>query len=395
MTDRETVSSQSGSGGPPSESSDRDGDFEAAPQDVLLPPSIGKESVVFHSERAGGDAPDHLAVTSSSPLAIDTMADHQVTGAGSLSGGNGGKVRIGDRVFGALTSGAGWFIILLVVLIAVFLIKAAASSIYHDNSNFLFSRDWDVTDPTNLHFGVLGLLWVTIIISMIAMILAVPVAIGIALFITHYAPRRMARPVAYIIDLLAAIPSIIYGIWGITILAPALEPVQRALYHLGGFPLLKAMGIDVGTIFNGSVVLAVMILPIVTAISRDVFERTPRANIEAALALGATKWEMIRLAVLPYGRPGVVSGSMLGLGRALGETIAITLILSVPGNGSPFSWSIFNGGETFASKIANSAGEFGSGNTGPYIAAGLVLFVLTFVVNAAARAIVNRRKDFV
>jgi phosphate transport system permease protein len=361
---------------------------------VLLPPSIGNESVTFHPERAGGDGHDHLAVTSSSPLAIDTMPDHQVSGAGSLSAG-GGKVRIGDRVFGALTSGAGWFMIILVVLIAVFLIKAAAPSIYHDKSNFLFSRDWDVTDPKSLHFGVLNLLWVTVIISIIAMILAVPIAIGIALFITHYAPKQLTRPVAYVIDLLAAIPSIIYGIWGITILAPALEPVQRALYHLGAFSLFKDMGIDVGTIFNGSVVLAVMILPIVTAISRDVFERTPRANIEAALALGATKWEMIRLAVLPYGRPGVVSGSMLGLGRALGETIAITLILSVPGNGSPFSWSIFNGGETFASKIANSAGEFGSGNTGPYIAAGLVLFVLTFVVNAAARAIVNRRKDFV
>ena len=137
-----------------------------------------------------------------------------------------------------------------------------------------------------------------------------------------------------------------------------------------------------------------MILPIVTAISRDVFERTPRANIEAALALGATKWEMIRMAVLPYGRPGVVSGSMLGLGRALGETIAVYLILSTVGG--PFNFSIFTGGETFASKIANGASEFNNpASTGAYIAAGLVLFVLTFVVNAAARAIVNRKKDFV
>jgi phosphate transport system permease protein len=142
-------------------------------------------------------------------------------------------------------------------------------------------------------------------------------------------------------------------------------------------------------------VLAVMILPIITAISRDVYERTPRQNIEAAWALGATRWEMIRLAVLPFGRPGVISGSMLGLGRALGETIAISLILSAPGNGAPFSISIFNGGETFASKIANNAAEFADPkSTGAYIAAGLVLFVLTFIVNAAARAIVNRRKEF-
>ena len=149
-----------------------------------------------------------------------------------------------------------------------------------------------------------------------------------------------------------------------------------------------------GTIFDGAVVLAVMILPIITAISRDVFERTPRANVEAALALGATKWEMIRIAVLPYGRAGVVSGSMLGLGRALGETIAVYLIVSTVG--APFHFSIFTGGSTFASQIANGSAEFNNpASTGAYIAAGLVLFVLTFVVNSAARAIVNRRKDFV
>jgi phosphate transport system permease protein len=133
-----------------------------------------------------------------------------------------------------------------------------------------------------------------------------------------------------------------------------------------------------------------MILPIITAISRDVFERTPTANEEAALALGATRWEMIRMAVVPYGRSGVVSGSMLGLGRALGETLAVYIIVSKSSN---FNFSVFNGGETFASKIANNQAEFGA-NPGPYIAAGLILFVLTFVVNAAARGIVNRRKDF-
>ena len=230
------------------------------------------------------------------------------------------------------------------------------------------------------------------IISVIAMALAVPVAIGIALFITQYAPRRLAQPVAYVIDLLAAIPSIVYGIWGYTTLAPALEPVQRALYHLGGFPIFADRGSDQRTIFDGGVVLAVMVLPIVTAISRDVFARTPRANIEAALALGATKWEMIRMSVLPYGRPGLVSGSMLGLGRALGETIAVFLVLQTV---SDFSFSIFDGGSTIASKIAGGASEFNNAQTtGAYIAAGLVLFILTFVVNAAARAIVNRRKDF-
>jgi phosphate transport system permease protein len=200
--------------------------------------------------------------------------------------------------------------------------------------------------------------------------------------------------VAYVVDLLAAIPSIIYGIWGITVLAPKLAPVQRALYHIPG-PLFQDKNVEEGTIFNGGLVLAIMILPIITAISRDVFDRTPRQNVEAAWALGATRWEMIRLAVLPYGRPGVIAGSMLGLGRALGETIAITLILSKSGVGSPFTFSIFNGGETFASKIANNAAEFNNPTqTGAYIAAGLVLFVLTFAVNAAARGVVTRRKEF-
>jgi phosphate transport system permease protein len=198
--------------------------------------------------------------------------------------------------------------------------------------------------------------------------------------------------VAYVIDLLAAIPSIIYGIWGYSELAPRLKPVQHALYHLGAIPLFKDKGVETGSVFDGGVVLAVMILPIITAISRDVFERTPRANKEAALALGSTKWEMIRMTVLPYGRAGVTSGAMLGLGRALGETIAVLLILSSVSN---HSLSIFNGGQTIASKIAGSSSEFSNpASTGAFIAAGLVLFVLTFVVNAAARWVVNRRKEF-
>ena len=242
---------------------------------------------------------------------------------------------------------------------------------------------------------MLDLLWVTVIISLLAMVIAVPIAVGIALFITQYAPASLSRPVAYVVDLLAAVPSIIYGIWGITILAPKLEPVQRALYHIGAFTLFKNENVSQGTIFNGGIVLAVMILPIVTAIGRDVFDRTPREHIEAAWALGATRWEMIRMAVLPHGRPGMISGAMLGLGRALGETIAVTLILSKPGVGSPFTLSIFNGGETFASKIANNAAEFNSPKqTGAFIAAGLVLFVLTFAVNAAARTVVGRRAEY-
>jgi phosphate transport system permease protein len=163
-------------------------------------------------------------------------------------------------------------------------------------------------------------------------------------------------------------------------------------HAFGWFPLFGTTGVSRGTVFVAGVVLAIMILPIITAISREVFAQVPHTHVEAALGLGATRWEMIRLAVLPFGRSGVISGAMLGLGRALGETIAITLILSTPAPGSPFHASLFAGGETFASKIANNAQEFDSpAKTGAFIAAGLILFLLTFLVNAAARAVINRK----
>jgi phosphate transport system permease protein len=330
-------------------------------------------------------------IGSTQPTAIGVPDGPPVAGAGLATDKN----RIGDRVFSWLATGAGVFTIILIGLIGAFLLAKAIPAIADDKVNFLTSRDWSV-DGDTLRFGIVDLLWTTVLISLIAMILAVPVAIGIALFITQYAPKRLAQPVGYLVDLLAAIPSIIYGIWGILILAPQLTDVQHGISDiLGWIPMFKTLGLATGTVFDGGVVLAIMILPIVTAVSRDVFERTPRQNIEAAWALGATRWEMIRLAVLPYGRPGVISGAMLGLGRALGETIAITLILSKAADGSPFQSSIFAGGETFASKIANAAAEFTSPKqTGAYIAAGLVLFILTFAVNAAARVIVNRRKEF-
>ena len=340
------------------------------PSGPLPPPRVSGESVEPEQIRFN----EQPVIGSAQPLGVSTLeGSPPVLGAGSVALGTPrNKVRIGDRVFHGFAAGSGAFVVILIALIAVFLVVKAAPAIADDKSNFLFSRDWDVDGPV-LHFGVVDLLWVTVIISLLAMVIAVPIAIGIALFITQYAPRRLAQPVAYVVDLLAAVPSIVYGIWGIAVLAPTLGPVQRALYHLGAFSLFEDKNVEQGTIFNGGLVLAVMILPI-----------------------GSTRWEMIRLAVLPYGRPGVISGAMLGLGRALGETIAVTLILSKSGVGSPFTFSIFNGGETFASKIANNAAEFNQPQqTGAFIAAGLVLFVLTFAVNAAARSVVSRRKEFV
>lgn len=345
------------------------------------------------NESESGDGP--VIIGSTTPNAVSTLDDTPpVFGAGTSGFGTGGRRRIADRLFAGTAAGAGAFTVLVIALIAIFLIAKAAPAIRSDHEFFLFSRGWSVSGTT-LNFGVVDLLWVTVAIALIAMVIAVPIAIGIALFITQYAPKRLARPVAYLVDLLAAVPSIIFGIWGIIVLAPHLKPVQRLLYHLHFIPIFGDKNVQTGTIFNAGVVLAIMILPIITAISRDVFERTPAANVEAAWALGATRWEMIRLAVLPYGRPGVISGAMLGLGRALGETIAITLILSGVGNGTQFSWSVFDGGATFASKIALAQSEFNNPKqTGPYIVAGLVLFLLTFAVNAAARYVVGRRREF-
>jgi phosphate transport system permease protein len=295
-----------------------------------------------------------------------------------------------------LTSGAGVFLVALVVLVGLYLVLTALPSLQANQVSFLFSREWDVSDPDNLRFGIVDLLWTTALSSAIAMLLAVPVAIGIALFITNYAPPRVATTLGYLVDLLAAVPSIIYGLWGIQVLAPAIKPFGDWLNStLGWFPLFGDGITSAGTVYSASVVLAIMILPIITAISREVFAQTPLLHKEAALALGATRWEMVRTTVIPFGRAGAISGAMLGLGRALGETIAVTIILSKPAPGSPFNPSIFAGGETFASKIANNAAEFDSvAKTGAFIAAGLVLFLLTFAVNSIARMIINRRKEF-
>ncbi|HEX8971812.1 phosphate ABC transporter permease subunit PstC [Oryzihumus sp.] len=317
-------------------------------------------------------------------------------GPSPLSGDGASTGRLGDRLFGGAARGAGLLVIVLVVLIATFLLSQAIPAIAHDKANFLTSTDWNV-DGDTLSFGIANLLWVTVISSVIALLIAVPLGVGVALFITQYSPRWLARPAASLVDLLAAVPSIVYGLWGLWVFGSHLNGIQNALQGaLGWFPLFSDTSVsEGGTIFVVGVVLAIMVLPIVTAISREVFAQTPVTHKEAALALGATRWEMIRTTVLPFGRPGVISAAMLALGRALGETVAVLIILSALSGGTAWSWSIFNGGETFASKIANNAAEFDTPQkAGAFIAAGLVLFVLTFVVNAIARIVIERRKAF-
>ncbi|WP_307869022.1 phosphate ABC transporter permease subunit PstC [Umezawaea beigongshangensis] len=306
-------------------------------------------------------------------------------------------VRPGDRIFRGLATGSGIFIVVLIGAIGLFLLLRAVPSLGLNNANFLTSREWSTGDVGNMRFGILDLLLVTVVSSAVALLIAMPIALGIALFLTQYAPRRLARPFAYVIDLLAAVPSIIFGLWGLLVLGPQLTPIAESLTSALGFiPIFAQGNVSIalsGTIFTASIVLAVMILPIITAVSREVFDRTPVTHVEGAIALGATKWEVVRTTVWPFGKAGYVSASMLGLGRALGETIALTIILSA--TAKTFGWSLFDGGATFASKIALAAPEFNDPRSaGAYIAAGLVLFLLTFLVNAAARAIVAGHKEY-
>lgn len=305
--------------------------------------------------------------------------------------------RLGDLIFGGSAAAAGWTVILSVVAIGAFLLAQALPAIAQDHVNFLTSTAWAPNDKP-AEFGIAQMLWTTVASSVIAVAVAVPFSVAIALFLTHYAPKWLSGTAAMLIDLLAAVPSIIFGVWGFMVLAPKMVPIQNfASDLLGWIPLFgKVTTVSGGTtIFTIGIVLAIMILPIITALTREVFSQAPQSHQEAALALGATKWEMIRTAVLPFGRPGIISATMLGLGRALGETIAVMFILSALPDGAKWSWSIFGGGTTFAAKIASDVAEFSPGvGTGSYIAAGLVLFVLTFVVNAGARIVIERRKAF-
>jgi phosphate transport system permease protein len=317
-------------------------------------------------------------------------------GHGSLPGNRANTGQLGDRLFGGTARGAGLLVMALVTLVAVFLLSQAIPTLAKDKVSFLTSTKWNV-DGTPLQFGIANMLWVTVLSSVIAMLIAVPFGVGVALFITQYAPRWLSRPAATLVDLLAAVPSIVYGLWGLQVFGPHMQGVQTVLQQLfGWFPLFKDTGVGAAsTILTVAVVLSIMVLPIVTALSREVFAQTPVSHTDAALALGATRWEMIRTAVLPFGKPGVISASMLGLGRALGETVAVMIILSALANDTTWSWSMFSGGETFASKIANNAAEFDSPQkAGAFMAAGLVLFLLTFAVNVIARVVIERRKAF-
>jgi phosphate transport system permease protein len=299
----------------------------------------------------------------------------------------------GDRVFRLLTAGAGLLVLLIMAGIAFFLVVRAVPALRADTVSFLTTSQW-LPDNDPSRFGILSLLFGTVITSAIAMLLAVPVGYGVALALAFYAPRRVASVLAFVVDLLAAVPSIIFGLWGLDWLMPKTSSLFRWLdVHLGFIPIFRN-DLDVYTRCIGlaAVVLAIMILPTVSAISREVFVQVPRGHVEAALALGATRWEVVRLSVVPFSRPGMISAAMLGLGRALGETIAVALVLSAAFD---VNWHLTEpGGNTFAANIALKFNEAGDIGRGALIASGLVLFVLTLAVNSLARLVVARRRDF-
>ena len=296
----------------------------------------------------------------------------------------------GDRVFRAFALGAGLSVLAILALIAIVTTKQSWPVFRHEGFSFITSSKWD---PAHNRFGALAFIYGTVIASLIGVVLAVPMSLGIALFTTELAPRRLRKPVVYVVDLLAAIPSVVYGLWALAVFkTPAQHAYQHVSDTIGKVPLFgrffggQASG---ASFFTAGIVLAVMITPIVTAISREVLATIAQDDKNAALAMGATRWEMLRVAVFPRARSGLVGAVMLGLGRALGETIAVALVI---GSSHQITSHLFTPGDSMAAVIAH---EWGEGQSDPIHLAALIglavlLFAFTIAINVVARAIANR-----
>ncbi|WP_182141436.1 phosphate ABC transporter permease subunit PstC [Schaalia sp. JY-X169] len=296
--------------------------------------------------------------------------------------------RFADMSFKGLAVGAGVLILVVLGFVTVFLLAEAWPA-------FVAGDQVGVNEPQTIWQYVAPFAFGTVWVAAIALLLATPVAIGIALFISHYAPKKIAAPLGYLVDLLAAVPSVVFGLWGIQVLAPFLQPVYVWLTtYLGWIPLFTGPASGTGrTVLTVALVLAVMILPIMTAVCREVFLQTPKLQEEAALALGATRWEMIRMAVLPGATSGIISAMMLGLGRALGETMAVAMVLS-PAALISFALVTTQNPNTIAANIALNFPEAFGLRINTLIATGLVLFAITLVVNMGARWVISRRAAF-
>jgi len=308
------------------------------------------------------------------------------TNAGQLlAGASGGRRRRGDRVFSNIAVVSAVTILALLAGVALFLVTEGWPALTASAAE-LPGKEAFLDYVAPLAFG-------TVLAGALATVVAVPLAVAVALFITHIAPPRLALTLGFLVDLLAAIPSIIYGLWGIFVLGPAAVPVMQWLEEkLGFIPIFAGPASATGrTMLVAGLVLAVMILPIVSAIAREAFAQTPRKLQEGAQALGATRWETIRMTVLPFGKSSVISGAMLGLGRALGETMAVTIILSVSG-AVTFNLISQANPSTIAANIALNFPDSSGIKINALIATGLVLFAITLVTNFFARAIIARSK---
>lgn len=293
----------------------------------------------------------------------------------------------GDQLFKGLLALMTLTIILLAAGILFGLVKDSLPAMQKFGLAFIWTTTWN---PVTKVFGALPAIYGTLYTSAVAMVIAVPIGLGAAIFLAEFAPRWFERPLSFLIELLAAIPSVVIGLWGLFVLVPVLRPIEDWLgQHLGFLPLFNGPPIGIG-IFSAALVLAVMVLPILTAIIREVLLAVPNAQREAAYALGATPWEMVTTAVLPFGRSGIMGAIILALGRALGETLAVTMVI---GNAYRIESSLFSQGTTLASQIAS---QFREADSAEFLAAlvylGLVLFVLTLVVNIIARLLVLRMR---
>jgi phosphate transport system permease protein len=292
-----------------------------------------------------------------------------------------------DRIFRGLTLVAGLAVLAILALIAYSTTKEAWPAFRKEGLSFVTSDDWA---PAQGKFGALAFIYGTLLTSFIAIVIAVPVSLGIALFTTEVAPRRLRRPIIYVVDLLAAIPSVVYGLWGFAVFAPWIMPKYQSIADaVAGIPVLNTLfgGFAQGRSFmTAGIVLSFMITPIISSLTRETLATVAQDDKNAALAMGATRWEMIRVAVFPRVRGGVVAAVMLGLGRAMGETIAVALVIgSVP----QITLHLFSSGDAMAAVIANQFGEASGDHRAALIGLGVVLFLITIVVNMLARFVVG------
>jgi phosphate transport system permease protein len=294
---------------------------------------------------------------------------------------------LGDRIFQILAAAAGVLVLVILALIAI-TTSQQASSWFSTEGWKIFTVDWN---PATNSFGALTFIYGTIITAAIAIILAVPISVAVALLLTEVVPRRWARPIVYVVDLLAVVPSVVWGLWGILVLAPWLQGIYTSIASgVKGIPVLDALfgqPVSGASFFTCGLILAFMITPIVTSLSREVFATVPAIDKEGAYALGATRLEMIRGAVWPHSQGGVVGAVLLGLGRAMGETIAAALVI---GSSPVITSHLFAAGYDMPAVIANQFGEASGEFRAALIGLGVLLFLITIVVNLVARGVVER-----